>query len=41
MLIERLRQSGYVLQPALRRPSFFPLVWGRARQVWAFVLEAL
>jgi hypothetical protein len=33
MLIERLRQSGYVLQPELRqpvrRPGFFWVVWQR------------
>ena len=33
VLIERLRQSGYVLQPELgqpaRRPGFFGMVWQR------------
>lgn len=39
MLIERLRKSCYVLQPAPpRRPSLFRLVWRRARQVWAFMV---
>jgi len=41
MLIERLRQSGYVLQPARGRRNPFRLVWRRARQVCAYVVDAL
>ncbi len=42
MLIERLRQSGYVLQSAPRsRPSVFRLVWRWVKEVWDFAVEGL
>jgi hypothetical protein len=34
MLIQRLRESGYSVQPEPPRPSFFLRVWGHLVDLW-------
>jgi len=40
MLIQRLRESGYLLKPEPPRPSLFRVVWRRIRLALAFPVDA-